>query len=1218
LTPADTASPASVLSAVTPRRLATSSAAIARERASGAILSVAVDQARALLAASGGRAFLVDAGVLNEVGSPSSGSAGNGELQRLRDLAVRDQRPCRVSGWMAAPVVDQDRTTLGLIEVWQPERSFGEEEEAAIELLALAAAAALENARLRESLSSDAPDLQTVANLLPACVAYIGRDFRYRAANRAYESWIGVDPQAMIGRTVAEVVGEETFEQRRDMMVRALGGETIRFDSPFRLVDGRVIDAATTYIPDLQQGSIQGIAAVVRDITEERAMSRALAEASERYRLLSESVPVMVWTARPNGTIDFVNDRWKNYFQLGLEDARTEHWVGRIHPDDLAGFRAAWGEAIASAQPLTAEYRLRRHDGQYRWHLGLAHPLFVDGELHAWVGSIVDVDEQKAKEDTLAFVVNLSETARSLGDAQQIMASLSRMLGERLNVTRCAYAELDENGDTLELRHDWAKDVPSVAGTYRLQDFGNAFGAELRAGSTVVVDDVLTSMAADPGLDAFSAMDVRALVCCPLVKNGRLVAVLGVQHREARSWTPPEVELVQMVADRCWSTIARARAERELARSNDRYRALAEVAASVVFAADSDGNLTNLPLLRGVDPHLASTALGSGWIEAVHPQDRPTAVAAWRKATQSGTMYETQFRLRMADGGYRWHMARGVPVQDAAGTVLEWIGACVDVHDRINTERTLRLLDEFTAATRDLAEPNEVISLAQRLLGQHLGATRVAYGEPSDDGKRFVGPPNFCVGCTDLSGRFPLSGVSSSTSVSLRQGVPLVINDVAAEMSAEAGRDAYLAVDIAAVACVPLLKDRRLVAMLGVQQSEPRRWTDDDIELTRSIAERCWSELERLRAVQAVQRSEHRLRRILDTATVGVVVNDVHGRFLYANEPFLRLLGYTTAELLRGELGWSRVQVPERKPQDDVALGQLRATGNCEPYETEFVTQDGRRIPVYVGAALVPDEDGDGLLGAAFVTDLSALKEAEIELLRLNEDLERRVRERTSELEAANAEMEGFNYTVAHDLRAPLRAILSTASIVLEETGDDLSLEHQALLVRQAENAKRLAQLIDDLLAYSRLARQTVARERIDLTAMMQLVSDSVCEEFECEVQISPGLVVTGDPGLLRLAVYNLIHNAAKFSPRGGAIRIGAESTPRGNAFFVRDSGIGFDMAHANKLFEPFERLVRHDEFPGTGIGLANVKRIVERHGGSIWAESALGQGATFWFTLGT
>ncbi|RYG37570.1 PAS domain S-box protein [bacterium] len=233
----------------------------------------------------------------------------------------------------------------------------------------------------------------------------------------------------------------------------------------------------------------------------------------------------------------------------------------------------------------------------------------------------------------------------------------------------------------------------------------------------------------------------------------------------------------------------------------------------------------------------------------------------------------------------------------------------------------------------------------------------------------------------------------------------------------------------------------------------------------------------------------------------------------------------------------------------------------------------------------------------------------------MNKDLEAKVADRTSQLQAAVKEAEGFNYSIAHDLRAPLRAMVATSSILLEDAGADLGSEHRVLLVRQKENALRLGRLIDELLRLSRLARAEVKREPLDMTAMALSVFNDLEEQGRtngCTVEAQEGMTAQGDAGLVRTVLHNLIGNACKFSPHGGTIRIREEA----GAFAVADEGVGFDMEFAAKIFLPFERLVTEAEFEGTGIGLANVERIVRRHGGKVWVESERDKGTTFSFTL--
>jgi len=261
------------------------------------------------------------------------------------------------------------------------------------------------------------------------------------------------------------------------------------------------------------------------------------------------------------------------------------------------------------------------------------------------------------------------------------------------------------------------------------------------------------------------------------------------------------------------------------------------------------------------------------------------------------------------------------------------------------------------------------------------------------------------------------------------------------------------------------------------------------------------------------------------------------------------------------------------------------------------------------------------LMNDRLMQEIADRTRAEDEVRKLNDDLEALVAERTRQLKAVNKELEAFAYSVSHDLRAPLRAVEGFSQALLEDYTDALDAQGKDYLKRVSSEARRMAQLIQDLLILSRVTRAEMNLQPVDLTALATDIFEMLRSgepSRQVQVHVAPGLAAHGDPRLLRQVLENLLGNAWKFTSNRQDARVdfGSEARDGSQTFWVRDNGAGFDMEYADKLFTPFLRLHGMTEFPGTGVGLSTVQRIIARHGGQIWADAAVDQGATFYFTL--
>jgi PAS domain S-box-containing protein len=351
------------------------------------------------------------------------------------------------------------------------------------------------------------------------------------------------------------------------------------------------------------------------------------------------------------------------------------------------------------------------------------------------------------------------------------------------------------------------------------------------------------------------------------------------------------------------------------------------------------------------------------------------------------------------------------------------------------------------------------------------------------------------------------------------------------------------------------------------------------------------------------------LAAIVESSGDAIVAAGLDGLIRSWNKGAERLFGYAADEVVGRPI--SVLLLPGGQEVESTLIGRLTRGEIVAPFEAVRRRKDGSHLDVSVTISPVRDSGGD-LVGASLAArDISNWKRAEAEVVRAREAAE-----------SANRELEAFNYSVAHDLRTPLRSIDGFCAVLLEDYGHALDAEALRHLQRVRDAAQHMGRLIDSLLALGRVARLSVRKERVDLSELARASAERLKESQPgrvAEFVIGDGFKEMGDSALLGAAIENLLGNAWKFTRNQPLARIefGAVQQEGHAAYFVRDNGAGFDMAYASKLFGVFQRLHDQSEFEGTGVGLATVQRIVHRHGGRVWAEGKVGEGACFHFTLG-
>ena len=413
---------------------------------------------------------------------------------------------------------------------------------------------------------------------------------------------------------------------------------------------------------------------------------------------------------------------------------------------------------------------------------------------------------------------------------------------------------------------------------------------------------------------------------------------------------------------------------------------------------------------------------------------------------------------------------------------------------------------------------------------------------------------------------------------------------------------------------IPIVRLERIVAIIGVG-NKPTDYNATDVEVASLLGDFSWEIIERKRAEEALNTSEKRYRELFENMIDGfayckMVFEDGKPRdfiYLSVNHAFEMLTGLKTVvgkrvtEVIPG--------IREGNPELFEIYGRVSLTGKPERFQV-FV----EALKIWFSVSVYSPERE---FFVAIFDNFTERKNAEEKIRVLNEQLKHRV----ADLDVANKELEAFNYSVSHDLRAPLRHITGFMKLLQQRLGDRLDVETRRYMDTIYEASTKMSMLIEDLLNFSRLGRSEMQKRKVDLNTLVNEVIREIKEDLKerkIRFEIDELPVVLGDKSLLRQVFVNLLSNAVKFtSTRPQAeIKIGCKDEGDKFTCYVTDNGVGFDMKYADKLFGVFQRLHRQAEFEGIGIGLANVQRIIARHGGRVWAESVMGQGATFYFSL--
>ncbi len=739
--------------------------------------------------------------------------------------------------------------------------------------------------------------------------------------------------------------------------------------------------------------------------------------------------------------------------------------------------------------------------------------------------------------------------------------------------------------------------------------------------------------------------------------------------------------------------------------SEAQFRLLTDAMPQIVWMMRADGSCTYFNQ-RWLDYSGLSMeeSLGHGWARLIHPDDSLRASELWAQTSKNGEIYEIEYRLRRADGVYRWMLGRAIPQCDARGQTTQWLGTLTDIDDlKQATELLEKNLSMNRIAGRVAHLGGWTIELPDRTLTWSdenclIHDVPPGYKPTLEEGIGYFLPEDRATvirhveACAQhgIPYEFVLPKLTAkgrriwvrSIGEAVRDAAGKIVRlqgafqDISEQKAAEART---LALETRLITTLESItdgfylvdKDWKITYLNGPAERMLKRRREDLVgknlwqEFPAAVGTRIEREYRLTVQAQRTARFEafsvpldtwfdfhvypteaglavyfqditqRRLEqaqlRLLETAvsrlndmvviTEAGAVDDAGPRIVFVNDAFERHTGYSREDAIgnTSRLLWG----PKTQHAE---LDRIRAAmKKWQAVRTEMViyTKAGRERWVETDIAPIADESGRFTHWVAVERDVTERRQQQEEILRLNGELEGRVLQRTAQLAAANKELESFAYSVSHDLRSPLNTIHGFSQLLTKIEAEHISEKGKHYLDRIGVGVKQMGELIEGLLTLAHLSREQIKSEHVDLSAIARLIEQDHRErepQRQAEVHIQDGLSAHGDPRLLSAVFQNLLGNAWKFTSRQALARIdvGCELGADGDTiFFVKDNGAGFDMAFAHKLFGTFERLHSPGDFAGTGIGLATVKRVIERHGGRVWAEGKLNEGAMFCFTLG-
>jgi PAS domain S-box-containing protein len=1032
-----------------------------------------------------------------------------------------------------------------------------------------------ERRRAREELLESNQFRQEIISGAGEGIVVLDRELRHIVWNGYMERMIGLPADRVLGRRTPDLFPFLEKQGVIRLIERALAGETTHSDDvEYPLPEGGRGYAVSTYSPHRNAaGEVVGVIGLIRDVTERRRAEEALRESEERFRHMADAAPVMIWMDDAAGMSTYFSKPWLDFTGRTLEQELGKGSRDGIHPDDLPTFVAAYDRAYAARSAFQTEYRLRRHDGEYRWILETAFPrLAASGEFEGFIGSALDITDRRRAEDS---VRESEERFRFMADAAPVMIWLDDV---DANVTYFSKPWLDYTGRPLEM--------------------------ELGLGWTEGVhpDDLerIRKIEADarPQRKPFY-MEYRLLR-----HDGEYRWVFDAAQPR---WTPAGhfAGYIGSAVD----VTERRQAEQQVRAQHEFLRRVIDADPNLVFAKDWNGRFT---LANHAVAELYGTTVENlvGKADAdfnVNPVEVERFLRDDREVMQTGKpklIVEepvTDSRSRIT----RWFQTIKVPLSPAGGGRNQVLGVSTDISARKRAERLQSALYRIAATTSSAEDIDEFYVAIHGIVGELMYAKNL-YVALYDPVSETLGFP-YCVDEADPTPA-PKKLGRGLTEYVLRTGQPLLSSEEDFQQMMDRGDVELVGSWSVDWLGVPLKRGGTTFGVLVVQSYDPRfRYGNADKEMLTFVSQQIAVALERKRAQDAIRESEERYRLLFERNMAGVYRTTLSGRILECNEALARIFGYDSREELLGR------DIRSLYPSDEDWQGfreSLLQFRNLTNYELQGARKDGSAVWSLQNAALLADEAAGEVIVEGTATDITERKLLE-EQLRQSQKME------------AIGQLAGG---IAHDFNNLLTTVIGYSDMALRQLSERDPIRAEIQEIQRA--GEKAANLTHQLLAFSR--KQVFASKLVDINALINDAAPTLARLVGGHIRIVTNLdpavgSVRADPGQLEQVLLNLVVNARDAMPDGGTLTIESgnadvdAASSRQNfgiapghysVFRVADTGVGMDTDTQKRVFEPF--FTTKDRPRGVGLGLATVYGIVSQSGGQVFLSSEPGRGAVF------